>query len=72
MDFRERLPSRRFGESAFGRCTRLPWVTTSRYRLTQDLVPTEGEAEIAEQRVPNLEELDEQEAHRFLAEFFPA
>jgi hypothetical protein len=47
-------------------------VTTSRYRLTQDLVPTEGEVEMAEQRVPNLEKLDEQEAHRFLAELSPS
>jgi hypothetical protein len=36
--------------------------------LTRDLVPTEGEVEMAEQRVPNLDKLDEQEAHRFLAE----
>jgi hypothetical protein len=30
-----------------------------------------GEAEMAKQRVPNLQELDEQEAYRFLTELFP-
>jgi hypothetical protein len=31
-----------------------------------------GEAEMAEQqRVPNLEEINEREAHRFLIELFP-
>jgi hypothetical protein len=33
-------------------------------------VPTKGEAQLAEQRVPNLEEMTEQEAHRFLMELF--
>jgi hypothetical protein len=33
-------------------------------------VPTKGEAEMDEQGVPNLEEMDEQEAYRFLTELF--
>ena len=33
-------------------------------------MPTKGEAQLAEQRVPNLEEMTEQEAHRFLMELF--
>jgi hypothetical protein len=36
----------------------------------RDLIPTKGEAEMAEQRVPDLGEMDEQEAHNFLAELF--
>jgi hypothetical protein len=31
----------------------------------------EGEAEMSEQRVPNLEEMDQQETHNFLDELFP-
>jgi hypothetical protein len=36
----------------------------------QDLVTTKGEAEMADQRVPNLEQMNEQEAHRFLIDLF--
>src|SRR5215216_369362 len=36
----------------------------------QDLVTTKGAAEMAEQRVPNLEEMDEREAHRFLSNLY--
>jgi hypothetical protein len=36
----------------------------------QDLVTRNGESEMDEQRVPNLEEMDEQEAHRFLADLY--
>jgi hypothetical protein len=35
-----------------------------------DLVTTKGDAEMAEQWVPNLEEMSEQEAHRFLTKLF--
>jgi hypothetical protein len=34
-------------------------------------VTTEGEAELDEQRVPNLEEMDEQQARHFLTELLP-
>jgi hypothetical protein len=41
-------------------------MTVGRTRL----VPTKGEAEMDEQRVPDLEEMDEQEAQHFLADLY--
>jgi hypothetical protein len=39
-------------------------------RKTLPMTDTEGEAEMAEQQVPNLEEMDQQEAQHFLDELF--
>src|SRR5215217_7508323 len=38
--------------------------------VVQDLVSTEGEVELDEQRVPNLEEMDEQQSHQFLSDLY--
>src|SRR5215204_6200687 len=62
-------PCRHFGEKALARCAKLlrlaPW-------LHKDVVVRDHgrSSEMAEQRVPNLQEMDEQEAHRFLTELF--